>query len=181
MKKLFLFIIPLLCLFVLTFTSCNNDDDDAPTDPIDQLPPMTQTGENTFGCLVNGKLFVVTNNTKQVAVYQGGGLSIGGEKDLNGFFSEVSMFISETSIGEMIIENENYILNNNSLMKGQYYNDEENCFYFTNQSHTGFLKITKLDKINFIVSGSFEFQSVSEDCTDSIKITDGRFDLKYIS
>ena len=24
----------------------------------DKLPPATQTGENTFGCLVNGKVFV---------------------------------------------------------------------------------------------------------------------------
>jgi hypothetical protein len=25
--------------------------------PIDQLPPETQTGANTFGCLVNGQVF----------------------------------------------------------------------------------------------------------------------------
>ena len=26
--------------------------------PVDQLPPETQTGANTFGCLVNGKVFI---------------------------------------------------------------------------------------------------------------------------
>lgn len=40
-----------LCLF-----NCNNDDD-SNKPPIDQLPPMTTTGENTIGCLVNGEPF----------------------------------------------------------------------------------------------------------------------------
>ena len=53
MKKLtliLLFTIPLLAL------KCNNDPE--PNDPIDQLPPITQTGENTFGCLVDGEVWL---------------------------------------------------------------------------------------------------------------------------
>ncbi|OBX26569.1 hypothetical protein LX77_00851 [Gelidibacter algens] len=62
---------PLLCLFVITFASCNNHDDD-PTDPISQLPPMAQTGESSFGFLLNGKAVVVTNSSQMAAIYQGG-------------------------------------------------------------------------------------------------------------
>src|SRR5699024_4348154 len=35
-------------------TSCSKDDNNS-KDPVDQLPPATQTGENTIGCLVNGE------------------------------------------------------------------------------------------------------------------------------
>lgn len=42
-----------LTVTVLTASMCKKK----PVDPIDQLPPETQTGANTFGCLVNGEVF----------------------------------------------------------------------------------------------------------------------------
>lgn len=33
-------------------------DDDQPTTPVDQLPPETQSGANTFGALLAGKPFI---------------------------------------------------------------------------------------------------------------------------
>ena len=49
----------LILLLLTTFTlSCCNKDDDKPQNPVDQLPPATQTGAGTFGCLVNGVPFV---------------------------------------------------------------------------------------------------------------------------
>ena len=42
-----------LLFIAFTFINCSNNDD-----PQDQLPPITQTGANTFGCLVNGQVFV---------------------------------------------------------------------------------------------------------------------------
>ncbi|CAD0001286.1 hypothetical protein [Flavobacterium salmonis] len=58
----------LLLLFTALFilTSCDKDkDDDKPTNPIDQLPPVTQTGANTFGCLLDGEVFKpgITSNS----------------------------------------------------------------------------------------------------------------------
>ncbi|WP_157487179.1 hypothetical protein [Gelidibacter algens] len=94
MKKLFLFTMPLLCLFVLTFTSCNNDDD-APTDPIGQLPPMTQTGENTFGCLINGEPLIVSNTIELTAIYQGGVLQLGGGFENNITDKDITINIEE--------------------------------------------------------------------------------------
>ena len=38
-------------VLLLLSSSCKKDN-------ISKLPPPTQTGENTFGCLVNGKAFV---------------------------------------------------------------------------------------------------------------------------
>ena len=171
----------IILILITTFTlSCCNKEDDNPQNPIDQLPLATQTGANTFGCLINGEPFVVTNTSLQTAIYQDGGLLIGGQKNINNNLTQVSVFISETSIGEIISENNSYVLNSNSVPKGEYYIENQNCFYFTSSNYTGSLMITKIDNINFIISGKFEFKSISENCADIINITNGRFDLQYI-
>ena len=74
MKSLF------FSLFSIFFflQSCNNDDDNSSNDPIDQLPPATQTGENTFGFLLNGAVINVTNTNNIVAIYQSELLQLGG-------------------------------------------------------------------------------------------------------
>ena len=169
----------LLLLTTLTLSCCNKDDD-KPTNPVSQLPAETQVGANTFGCLINGEPFVVSNTSNQTAIYQDGGLLIGGQKNINNNFSQVSVFISETSIGEIISENNSYVLNSNTVPKGEYYIENQNCFYFTSSNYSGSITITKLDNINFIVSGTFEFKSISDNCEGIIDITNGRFDLQYI-
>ena len=46
----------------IIFSNCTKNDE-----PLNELPPITQTGENTFGCLINNKVFVTkdapTDNT----------------------------------------------------------------------------------------------------------------------
>ncbi|WP_439132683.1 hypothetical protein [Polaribacter sp.] len=54
MKNLFLK--TTLLLFVITFFNCENKD------PEDQLPPITQTGANTFGAIIDGKVFTPKNS-----------------------------------------------------------------------------------------------------------------------
>ncbi|NLN24693.1 MAG: hypothetical protein GX163_03370 [Bacteroidetes bacterium] len=58
MKKRYT-LLPLLPL-LLILLSCNKDDD-KPADPVDQLPPATQTGAGTFAALVDGKPFISNN------------------------------------------------------------------------------------------------------------------------
>ena len=38
-----------IILCALFYSACNEDED--------ELPPVTMEGKNTFGCLVNGKVF----------------------------------------------------------------------------------------------------------------------------
>ena len=59
----------ILILIISTFFACCTKDDNptpAPT-PISQLPQATQTGLNTFGCLLDGEVFIpgITNNSYQ--------------------------------------------------------------------------------------------------------------------
>lgn len=62
--KLFLLIVGLIII-----TSSDKDDDQS---PIDKLPPITQNGAQTFGCLINGKLFMpsVFGSNSPRAFYQ---------------------------------------------------------------------------------------------------------------
>ena len=55
MKQLFLK--TTLLLFAVTFFNCENND------PEDQLPPITQTGANTFGAIVDGRVFIPKDKT----------------------------------------------------------------------------------------------------------------------
>lgn len=52
------------------------------------------------------------------------------------------------------------------------------CFYDRDVVEKGKLEITKLDTTNHIIAGTFEFTVWKEDC-DTIRVTDGRFDIKY--
>ena len=52
--------------------------------------------------------------------------------------------------------------------------------YGSPSNKTGYIKITRYDSLNGIISGEFEFHFVNPDCGigDTIHITKGRFDKK---
>lgn len=152
-----------------------NAKDPKPKTELEKLPPITQTGENTFGCLVNGKAFVVTNTLNMSAIYQGGGLALSGGVVLHKNLSDIQIFI-----GELVQTNTSYDLVNDSNKKGQYYVEESNCWFSTNSNFSGTLFISFLDRSKYFISGTFEFQAYSSDCDDIISITNGRFDMQYI-
>ena len=164
----------LLSLFVLTLlstTSCNNDDDNGTTNPIDQLPPATQTGENTMGYLFNGVPISITNSNEIGAFYQQQQLQIGAD-----FENEViDLSIGLLANGSLLIDTE-YSLVNNSLVN--YRNISVNCFYDIEDTYEGSMIITNFDETNYIISGNFEFSTVTENC-ETLVITDGRFDVHY--
>ena len=59
-----------LLLTITLIISCGNDDGQ-PTNPIDQLPAATQTGANTFGCLLDGEAFIPNGGINPLdCVYQ---------------------------------------------------------------------------------------------------------------
>src|SRR5690606_10158538 len=54
-----------------------------PKTELEKLPPATQEGKNTFGCLVDGKAWVTRSSIDASAFYQEGVLSIGAFIDRN--------------------------------------------------------------------------------------------------
>jgi uncharacterized protein YaiE (UPF0345 family) len=166
---LLLFILPLLSI-----TSCNNDDDQ-PQNPIDQLPEATQTGENTFGCLINGEPFAISNTNDLVAIFQQGQLQFGANSEQNNKVISLNL-----SIIDPLEENFNYTLGENFYNTGySSITDSLICIYGFNDSIEGNISFSKIDNINYIVSGTFEFTTDNDDC-EIVNITNGRFDLQYI-
>jgi hypothetical protein len=135
-------------------------------------PPETQEGKNTFGCLVDGKAWVIRSSIDAQAFYQEGVLSITAD------LSEKAQGISIT-IRDNDIKNIEYLLESEPIAYALYGDDVENCGYSTTSMFKGKLLITKIDKVNFIISGTFDFEAYSSDCGKIVKITHGRFDLNY--
>lgn len=174
-----------LLTVTLTLSCCNkNDDDQPPTNPIDQLPPATQTGAQTFGCLINGEVFVppIFGNNAPSAFYQllNGTYTLGisGRSNANGGIKSIIIGgIDIPSINETT-----YALE--SLNSGVFYslydfeNEGDSVTYYTNEDLPGILTITNFDQINFIISGTFEFTILDNDGNE-INITNGRFDMNY--
>ncbi|MCF1420402.1 MULTISPECIES: DUF6252 family protein [Mangrovimonas] len=165
------------CLLFISLTNCNKDDDNTPQNPINQLPPATQTGENTFGCLVNGEPFAIENSANIVAIFQQGSLFISGEIDADDRDENISIFLNNDNV---IVENGVYDLFNSTTNSGKFENQIESCDYNTTNGSLGTLTITHFDEVNFIISGDFQFEGYSDECSNVINITNGRFDMQYI-
>ena len=165
--------------FVLSILLTNCDeckDDPNPITELEKLPAATQQGKNTFGCLVDGKAWVTATSTGAVAFYQENILAIG---------AKITEKEREQSIGIDLyasnIELRQYLLNEPSITGAQFtdYTDVNKvCIYEKENLLKGILTITKYDPVNLIISGLFEFETVNTQC-DTVKITDGRFDLTY--
>jgi hypothetical protein len=171
----------LILITTLTLSCCNKDG--VPFGASDQLPPETQTGANSVGCLVNGKVFLP----------KAGGISpdvncfyqlIDGEyffamgfSDLKNGIESVGLFTARINleVGQTYILNQGY--NPNQGGGGEYFIKLSNK-YNTNSTTTGELRITKLDPSNSIISGTFWFDAVNA-AGEKVEIRQGRFDWRY--
>lgn len=174
----------LLILLLITFTlSCCNKDEDQPIAEIDKLPPATQTGAQTFGCLIDGKAFVPpkfgTNAPSAFYQFVGGSytLSIYGSTD--GGSNLKSILLGALDVPAITTTNYPLKSEENGNFLGKYLIGGGIAFSgITSNSNPGILTITRFDTTNFIISGTFSF-TVLNNNGNEIKITDGRFDMQY--
>lgn len=169
----------------ILITSCNNDDDNNTQDPLSQLPPMTTTGENTIGCLVNGEPLTDSGLMNNFYQFVNGDyfLGINMQRGFSNDFEDMSISIRRLEL----FEEETYILNMNSIQNDftggsagyVFSNDTESGEFETNQVHFGSITFTRFDKQNQIMSGTFEFHAEEINTGEVINITDGRFDLTF--
>ena len=148
----------LLLLPLIGLSSCNNDDNSRKA-PVDQLPQPTQSGEYTFGCLVNGKPMIPNNTMYMSAIYQGGGLQILTEEQKNNKTQGMTIVILDP-----ININERHDLSNfprNGVNYSKSGNNSSLCYYEYEDTFQGWIKFSKIDRINYIVSGTFEYSTVN--------------------
>ena len=169
-----------ILMFASIFIACNKEDNPKPTNPIDQLPPATQIGANTFGCLLDGEVFKPDNLPNRTNCFY---------QFLNGeyyFYVSAQKKLANDDLitlalktqKKQIFQNENYSLFEDKVGKisGNYLKNLD--FYSTSISYSGQLKITKLDFTNNIVSGTF-FYDVKDSQNIVHQIRDGRFDMRF--
>jgi len=150
--------------------SCELISNNEPKTELEKLPPITQEGKNTFGYLVNGEAIVVRNTMNITAIYQQDNLQLGGggknsDKDL-----DITIFPPYSQLEEFV----SYDITKAAM----YYNFYEGCYYELENTYEGYIRFSKIDRINYIISGTFEFSTVTANC-DTVRITDGRFDVQY--
>lgn len=181
MKYTFVFIYLFTFLIFSTTLSCKKES------PNKQLPAITQSGANTFGCFVNGKAYIPYG-------YNGTGtpnprtqFDIG----LNGlpYFGIVAMQLNKNHESEGLVQVSfrnligigNYnVPNDFNFSVGWNKIIGRNCGMITFDSTIqkwGGGTITKYDLTNGIISGTFNFKYKTLTC-DTVYVTDGRFDYK---
>lgn len=165
----------LICMTVISL-SCQKE----------KLPKATEKGNNTFGCKIDGKVFV----PKQALTYpnmpplrgsydeSSGYMQLNASEpknsEHNGFQRYIRFDIKNLQSGNNSLNDNNtasvYLFENNQL-------DQQ---YETNATTGGTLTITRLDTVANIISGTFSFQAaLRPDNSKILNVTNGRFDISY--
>jgi hypothetical protein len=176
---------------LLSFASCKSCKKD-----VNPLPPETQTGANTFGCLIDGQPYIPDGS---------GGF--GGAKPISGGYAYSSATCSykhnvwisthrrdgwDFSIYLENVSNKTgkyplkYITAGaptelcppNHAIFYKYISPSETAVYITDTEYTGEVNITRADTLNKIVSGTFFFKARRPATGEVVEITNGRFDVK---
>jgi hypothetical protein len=159
-------------IFLLLSGCMQNCEESEPKSELDKLPIPTQEGKRTFGCLVNGEAWVPESWMYSRSSYINGTLYI--SAGVRGKNQEIRIVLKEQNVP--IVQNI-YDLKKAPLQFAEIsdWSGEFKCYYEGEDVQSGTINITKFDKVNYIVSGTFEFTTVTENC-EMIQVTDGRFD-----
>lgn len=164
-------------LLLLSLITCKDRTTEVPKD---QLPPITQTGANTAGCLIDGQVLIPKNGTSSIPIIYG----------LTRYFEQPGYRINIANINEnrrlyIYIEKDNkvsdFIINqSNGAGTGSSISTE--IFYeikdkkYLSSDNSGIIKVTKYDYP--IISGIFSASLYNKDNpSEKINITEGRFDI----
>ena len=171
----------LLVLPVWVLLGCHRND----PSPAEQLPPATQTGANTFGCLLNGQPWTPSGNDGRANYritydpeFVGGSLTIRVYRYIGDTHKSQDFIIGGDNINRLAT----YSFNSPSPYTAYFFDTSKNSpcdSYYNNPGTTtkGQLNITRLDLTQGIISGTFAFTLYQPGC-DSVRVTQGRFDKK---
>ncbi|MEO7121312.1 MAG: hypothetical protein ABIY62_09445 [Ginsengibacter sp.] len=152
------------------------------------LPKETQNGANTFGCLINGAVFI-PHDVYSLSIIPGlisgystttKKFSIFASEPPNGNANELQRSVYIEIINPHIGGNNfdiNYI-NYAQITFDQSFQLEK--VFQTSDSLPGIVNIIRLDTSSKIISGTFSFSAAQRDSSNNlIQVSDGRFDVTY--
>ena len=181
-----------LLVIAITLNCCSHHNDDQPVSEISKLPPATQTGANTAGCLVNGIAFLPKG-------YVVPGNLVCNYTDGENFSLKISEKIFQGStqmLRSVIFGSQNQNLHDNvgvsfALGQNNYdgyskfgtyvingaFTDDPN-YYSTSSTITGEFKITYFNYNQAIISGTFWYDAINS-TGQKVEVRNGRFDMHY--
>lgn len=173
------------CVFLLLAVALLGQCKKKDPHPESRLPPATQSGANTFGCLVNGEAWTPQGYTGAPNFNVSYDRSAtGGVLDVRAYriygqgatdFQYIILFASQINGAG------SYSFRSPQYTRASFDDAKSNCYWSTRDStvtyRRGTLTITRLDLTAGVISGTFDFTLYKPGC-DSIKVTKGRFDKK---
>jgi hypothetical protein len=172
----------IVVLFLVSFFSCKKN--------VDELPPATQNGANTFGCLVDGKIWVPQKN----AIFPGADILEARQLPNNDLYINARNFASSPNETEFEIFIKDMVglgtYTFNTTMTGPstaasyiYYvkrNINPQNEWMTSAAYTGIVTITAYSTTSpRFVSGTFQLQALNlYNAPQPITVTEGRFDVQ---
>ena len=189
-EKSFVYLIPPIhfmknfltaCLSLILFASCNKE--------VQELPPATQTGANTFGAKVDGEFWVPkafgpinANTILEVRILGGQDYHIHARNFASSpTETEFEFFLTGVTAPGTYLLNTNVNYPSLSASFGYFIKRKLTPLneWITSSSHTGSVTITKVDLTTRIIAGTFQFTAADiNDPSKQITISEGRFDLK---
>ncbi len=171
-----------ICLIVLfaAMLSC--------TKKVSELPPITQTGANTFGCKVSGELWVpggfgpfATAEPLEAIVFPNGEFYLKArnfstspvEKEFEIFIKDLNgpgTYLFNTNVGYPTRDaNYAYYVRRNFNPQNE---------WITSAQYNGSITFTVVDTVRRFVSGTFQFNAINMyNDPIPISVTEGRFDV----
>jgi hypothetical protein len=167
------------CLSIVLLASCKKE--------ITELPADTQTGANTFGAKVNGVLWAPqgfgsfpANDILETRM-SGHDITINARNfSSSPNETEFQLTIFGVTAPGTYLFNTDVTHPNGTASYGYYVkrNITPQNEWLTSSIYTGSVNITRIDDVNMIVSGTFQFDAGSIYNSDVLHVTEGRFDVK---
>jgi hypothetical protein len=177
MKKL---ILPLLFGIAFSGTSCSEDPPAPTAGP--SLPPITQTGENTFGCYVNGELWLPKGNFQTFdinASHYGQHIQLQANRVGDPLTSFNIIFPIAYADSLIVAYNHQDSIGTTYFHYRKWFQNGPDFDYDAITINSGELQLSRCDTVNGIISGTFYFTAIDSIAHDTVRIEDGRFDLRF--
>ncbi|KHJ37372.1 hypothetical protein PBAC_24400 [Pedobacter glucosidilyticus] len=83
----------------------------------------------------------------------------------------------------ILISTKYYTINSNMFLSGTYDSNSSGPgdYFQTNSSYTGQVEIKSIDTVNKRMTGTFFYDAYNEKTKQTVKITSGTFNLKYVN
>lgn len=169
------------CLSLFLLASCNKK--------VDELPPATQTGANTFGAKIDGEFWVPktfgpinANSILEVRILAAQDYYIHARNFASSpVETEFEFFLKGVTAPGTYLLNTTVGYPSSAASYGYYIKRKLTPLneWITSSTQTGSVTITKVDLVTRIIAGTFQFTAADiADPTKQITVTEGRFDLR---